>query len=133
MEKGVKQGKSSYPLLPMKKDQANKTNVERVYRWQPLAWEPGPNGSSIDLRLVREWVQCSCISCTSMFQSWSGGGGAEAEGVGGGQGWAEKGKGGCTMTSPPSYAAMSQSGIASPWRQRWQEVVGVEAEEVCRA
>src|SRR5258707_9550457 len=36
----------------MKKDQANKTNVERVYRWWPLAWEPGPNGSSIDLQLV---------------------------------------------------------------------------------
>ena len=30
MEKGVKQGKSSYLLLSMKKDQANKTNVERV-------------------------------------------------------------------------------------------------------
>ena len=56
MEKGVKQGKSSYPLLSMKKDQANKTNVERVYRWQPLAWEPGPNGSGIDLQLVQEWV-----------------------------------------------------------------------------
>src|SRR5258708_29961157 len=39
MEKGIKQGKSSYPLLSMKKDQANKTNVERVYRQQPLAWE----------------------------------------------------------------------------------------------
>ena len=46
----------------MKKDQANKTNVERVYRWQPLAWEPGPNGSGIDLQLVREWAQ----------HSWSG-------------------------------------------------------------
>src|SRR5258708_25034284 len=51
-EKGVKQGKSSYPLLSMKKDQANKTNVERVYRQQPLVWEPGPNGSGIDLQLV---------------------------------------------------------------------------------
>src|SRR5258707_3813260 len=30
MEKGVKQGKGSYPLLSMKKDQANKTNVEGV-------------------------------------------------------------------------------------------------------
>ena len=56
MEKGVKQGKSSYPLLSMKKDQANKTNVERVYRWRPLAWEPGLNGSSIDPWLVQEWV-----------------------------------------------------------------------------
>ena len=52
MEKGVKQGKGSYPLLSMKKDQANKTNVERVYRWRPLAWESGPNGSSIDPWLV---------------------------------------------------------------------------------
>src|SRR5260370_39521181 len=78
MEKGVKQGKSSYPLLSMKKDQANKTNVERVYRWQPLAWEPGLNRSGVDLWLVREWVQCSCISCASMLRSWSG---VEAEGA----------------------------------------------------
>src|SRR5258708_25803979 len=98
MEKGVKQGKSSYLLLPMKKDQANKTNVERVYRQWPLAWEPGPNRSSIDPWLVQEWVQCSCISCTSMLWSWSRGGRAEVEGVRGSQGWAEKGKGGCTMT-----------------------------------
>ena len=56
MEKGVKQGKGSYLLLSMKKDQANKTNVERVYRWQPLAWEPGPNRSGIDPQLVQEWV-----------------------------------------------------------------------------
>src|SRR5258705_1949252 len=68
-KKGVKQGKSSYPLLSMKKDQANKTNVERVYRWRPLAWEPGPNRSSIDPQLVREWAQCSCVSCTSMLWS----------------------------------------------------------------
>src|SRR6266446_1458289 len=96
MEKGVKQGKSSYPLLSMKKDQANKTNVERVYRQWPLAWEPGPNGSSIDLWLVvQEWVQCSCISCTSMLWSWSG---VEADGVGGSQRWADKKKGGHTMT-----------------------------------
>jgi len=52
MEKGVKQGKRSYLLLSMKKDQANKTNVERVYRQWPLAWEPGPNRSSIDPQLV---------------------------------------------------------------------------------
>ena len=52
MEKGVKQGKSSYPLLSMKKDQANMANVERVYRWQPLAWEPGPNRSGVDPQLV---------------------------------------------------------------------------------
>ena len=79
MEKGVKQGKSSYPLLSMKKDQANKTNVERVYRWWPLVWEPGPNRSSIDLQLVQEWVQCSCTSCTSTLWSWSRVEGEEAE------------------------------------------------------
>src|SRR5260221_9511613 len=70
MEKGVKQGKSSYPLLSMKKDQANKTNVERVYRQWPLVWEPGPNRSSVDPRLVQEWARCSCISCASMLWSW---------------------------------------------------------------
>src|SRR5258708_6159503 len=111
MEKGVKQGKSSYLLLSMKKDQANKTNVERVYRQQPLVWEPGLNGSGIDPQLVREWARCSCISCASMLRIWSR---VEADGVRGGQRWVEKGKGGCTMTSPPSYATMSQSGIASP-------------------
>ena len=52
MEKGVKQGKCSYPLLLMKEDQANKTNVERVYRWWPLAWELGPGRFGLDLRLV---------------------------------------------------------------------------------
>ena|SRR5260221_14220808 len=78
MEKGVKQGKSSYPLLSMKKDQANKTNVERVYRWQPLAWEPGPNRSGIDPQLVQEWAQCSCTSCASNLWNWSG---VEAEEV----------------------------------------------------
>ena len=56
VEKGVKQGKGSYPLLSIKGDQANKTNVEGAYRQWPKAWEPGPNGSSVDLRLVREWV-----------------------------------------------------------------------------
>ena len=79
MEKGVKQGKSSYPLLSMKKDQANKTNVERVYRQQSLVWEPGPNGPSIDPQLVREWVQHSCTSCASMHQSWSRAEAEEAE------------------------------------------------------
>ncbi len=52
MEKGVKQGKSTYLLLSMKKDQANKTNVERVYRQWPLAWEPGLNRSGVDPQLV---------------------------------------------------------------------------------
>src|SRR5258706_10408452 len=66
---------------------------------------------------------------------WSGGGrgGVEAEGVRGGQRWVEKGKGGHTMTSPPSYAATSWSGVASPQCQRQCEVVGVEVEEVCGA
>ncbi len=40
----------------MKKDQANKMNVERVYRWQLLVWEPGLNRSGVDPQLVREWV-----------------------------------------------------------------------------
>src|SRR5258708_2856542 len=112
MEKGVKQGKSSYPLLSMKKDQANKTNVERVYRWQPLVWEPGPNRSGIDLQLVQEWVQCSCMSCTSTLWSWSRAEAEEADGVGGSQRWAEKGRGGCTMT-----LALHDSGSAHqpPW------------------
>src|SRR5712664_462618 len=70
-EKGVKQGKSSYLLLSMKKDQANKTNVERVYRWWPLAWEPGPNGSGIDPQFVQEWAQHSCTSWASTHQSLS--------------------------------------------------------------
>src|SRR5260221_664707 len=55
----------------MKKDQANKTNVERVYRWWPLVWEPGLNRSSIDPQLVQEWAWHSCTSCISMFWSWS--------------------------------------------------------------
>src|SRR6266446_9629568 len=78
MEKGVKQGKGSYLLLSMKKDQANKTNVEGVYRRQPLAWEPGPDGSGVDPQLVQEWARCSHMSCASTHQSWSG---AEAEEV----------------------------------------------------
>src|SRR5258708_40213668 len=60
-EKGVKQGKSSYPLLLMKKDQANKMNVERVYRWWPLAWEPGLNGSGV-CQGVSETGNVSCPS-----------------------------------------------------------------------
>jgi len=36
---------------------------------------------------------------------------------------------GCTMTSPPSYATMSWSGVASPQQWRQCEVVGVEVEE----
>src|SRR5258708_21162980 len=79
MEKGVKQGKGSYPLLSMKRDQANKTNVEGVYRQWTLAWEPGPDGSSVDLQLVREWAQHSHMSCPSTHQSWSGAEAEEAE------------------------------------------------------
>src|SRR5260370_29710325 len=50
----------------------------------------------------------------------------------------EKGDGkgrrrGHTMTSPPSYATTSQSGIASPQQWGWHEVVRVEVEEVHRA
>src|SRR5258707_6806150 len=37
---------------------------------------------------------------------------------------------GCTMTSPPSYATTSWSGIASPQQWGQCEVVGVEVEEV---
>ena len=54
MEKGVKEGKGSYPLLSIKKDQANKMNVEGVYRQWPLAWEPGPGRSGVDPQLVQE-------------------------------------------------------------------------------
>src|SRR5258707_8572551 len=78
MEKGVKQGKGSYPLLSMKKDQANKTSVEGVYRWRPLVWEPGLDGSGVNPQLVQEWGRRSCMSCASMHQSWSE---AEAEEV----------------------------------------------------
>ncbi len=46
MEKGVKQGKSSYLLLSMKKDQANKANVERVYSSGP--W----HGNQVRMGLV---------------------------------------------------------------------------------
>ena len=55
----------------MKRDQANKTNVEGVYRWWPLVWEPGLDRSGVDPWLVREWVQHSRMSCTSMHRSWS--------------------------------------------------------------
>src|SRR6266404_3376798 len=91
MEKGVKQGKGSYPLLSIKRDQANKTNVEGVYRWQPLVWEPGPNGSGVDLQLVQEWVQHSHTSCASTHRSWSR---AEAEEVEWRQRWSEAARGG---------------------------------------
>src|SRR5258708_36261584 len=63
----------------MKKDQANKTNVEGVYRQQPLAWEPGPDGAGVDLQLGREWAQHSCMSCASTHQSWSRVEGEEVE------------------------------------------------------
>ena len=91
MEKGVKQGKGSYLLLSMKKDQSNKTNVEGVYRWWPLAWEPGLDGSGVNPQLVREWVQHSHTSCTSTHQSWSG---VEAEEAEWRQRWLEAARGG---------------------------------------
>src|SRR6266436_642555 len=72
MEKGVKQRKGSYLLLSIKKDQANKTSVEGVYRQRPLVWEPGPDGSGVNLQLVQEWAQHSHMSCASTHQSWSG-------------------------------------------------------------
>src|SRR5260221_8799749 len=108
MEKGVKQGKGSYPLLSMKKDQANKTNVEGVYRQWPLAWEPGPDGSGVDPQLVQEWVQCSCMSCASMHRSWSRVEAEEAE-------WRQR---------------RWSGGRGS---QRWCEVVRVGAGEECGA
>src|SRR5260221_3856064 len=80
----------------MKKDQANKLNVEGVYRWWPLAWEPGPDRSSVNPQLVQEWAQHSCMSCTSTHQSWSRAEAEEAEwrrrrrsGGRGGQRWLE--------------------------------------------
>src|SRR5260370_37345701 len=67
--------------------------------------------------------------------SWSRGGGRQADEVRWGQkvtemGWGtdkdKKGKkGGCTMTSPPSYAATSQSGIALLRCQGWCTAAGV--------
>src|SRR5258708_5352168 len=91
MEKGVKQGKGSYPLLSMKKDQANKTNVEGVYRRRPLVWEPGLNGSGVNLWLVQEWVRHSHTSCASTHWSWSG---VEVEEVEWRQRWSEVARGG---------------------------------------
>src|SRR5258705_8674862 len=83
----------------MKKDQANKTNVEGVYRWQPLAWEPGLDRSGVDPQLVQEWAQRSHMSCASTHQSWSGVEAEEAEwrrrrqsGGGGSQRWVEVGR-----------------------------------------
>ena len=71
MEKGVKQ-ESSYPLLVMKRDQTNKTNVDRVYGRWPLVWEPGPDGSSVDLQSFQEWVRHSHTSHAHTHRSWSG-------------------------------------------------------------
>ncbi len=51
-----------------------------------------------------------------------------SDGVGDGNGK----RGGHTMTSP-SYAATSQSGVASPQQQRWHKVVRVGVGEVCGA
>src|SRR5258707_6848956 len=72
-------------------------------------------------------------------RSWSGGGGRQAdEGRWSqkvtemGQGTDKDGKGkkgGCTMTSPPSYAAMSRSSVALLRCQGWCKVVVVEGEE----
>src|SRR6266436_4110833 len=71
--------------------------------------------------------------------SWSGGGGRQADEVGWSQKVTEMGrgtdkdekgkKGGCTMTSPPSYATTSRSSIALLRCRGWCEVVRVEGEE----
>src|SRR5258708_20269235 len=71
--------------------------------------------------------------------SWSGGGGRQADEGGWSRkvmemGWGTdkdgKGKkGGHTMTSPPSYATMSQSSVALLQCRGWHEVVRVEGEE----
>ena len=72
----------------------------------------------VSLRVGATQLHKLCKYALELEQSGGGRGGVEAEGVRGSQRWAEKGKGGCTMTSPPSYAATSQSGIASPQHQR---------------
>src|SRR5260221_6615293 len=74
-------------------------------------------------------------------QSWSGGGGRQVDEVGWSRkvtemGWGtdkdKKGKkGGHTMTSPPSYAAMSWSSIALLRCRGQHKAVGVEGEEEC--
>src|SRR5260221_4112543 len=74
-------------------------------------------------------------------RSWSGGGGRQVDEVRWSRkvtemGWGTdkdgKGKkGGHTMTSPPSYATMSQSGIALLQCRGQCEVVRVEGEEEC--
>src|SRR5260221_11395047 len=93
-------------------------NASRVYTSGPGPWEVSP-GSSRTLRIMAPRVgvmQLCKLRKHALELEWSGGrrGRAEAEGLRGGKRWAEKGKGGHTMTSPPSYATMSQSGIASP-------------------
>src|SRR5258707_9361312 len=72
-------------------------------------------------------------------QSWSRGSGRQVDKVGWGQKVTEMGrgmdkdkkgkKGGCTMTSPPSYATMSRSSVALLQCQGQCEVVRVEGEE----
>src|SRR5258708_8570303 len=74
-------------------------------------------------------------------QSWSGGSRRQVDEVrwsqkvtemGQGTDKDEKGKkGGRTMTSPPSYATTSQSGVALLRCQGWHEAVRVEGEEEC--
>src|SRR5258707_5638253 len=72
-------------------------------------------------------------------QSWSRGGGRQVDKVGWSQKVMEMGqgtdrdekgkKGGCTMTSPPSYATMSQSSVALLQCRGQHKVVRVEGEE----
>src|SRR5258708_39986807 len=83
----------------------------------------------VSLRVGVTQLHELCKYASELEQSGGRRGRVEVEGVRGGQGWVEKGKGGHTMTSPPSYATTSWSGVASPqcWRRR--EVVRVEAAE----
>src|SRR5258708_8525397 len=66
------------------------------------------------------WV-CFRVDTEELEGKWMG-----LDGVGDGKGK----RGGHTMTSPPSYATMSWSSVASAQWQRWCEVVRVEVGEV---
>ena len=89
-EKGVNQEERSDKLY-------------NVYKWYPLAWEPDPSRSDSGYSIVA-WV-CFGVGMEESEGEWMG-----SDRVGDGKGR----KRGHTMTSPLSYATMSQSGIASP-------------------
>ena len=67
----------------------------------------------VSLRVGATQLQKLHKHASELEQSGGRRGRVEVEGVRGSQRWVEKGKGGHTMTSPPSYAATSWSGIAS--------------------